>query len=377
MARRRRRNPNVNYERYLDMNYPDVDWLHLQEELGVIARWRSTALALGRGLFFKDLTAGLWVVHGAGSTIDDSDSYTTTGTNEGVKADDASFQAGKTYTMRLKGTTTSSGIQVLPFGGAGIYKTITGGGAFDETFSIAATADGLRIRNQTAGTTDFEWPNCTGKQTGILPSSAYANPGDNPMDADNTGMSIGNAGVANVEFVYLGDGATTGLEFATIAEINSKLNPDKLTMILDVLVDDWSAGTDVIWRLAADADNELVLERRGALLAWRYRAEGHTNEVTFDTSTLPGGSPSSPFTMAMTADTDGAGELIGYMSGIVRGSTTIDDEWLVNLVAAECAIFAGDNVQANSLDGGGAHVGLASRVFTPTEIIDYDQRSGL
>ena len=199
----------------------------------------------------------------------------------------------------------------------------------------------------------------------------------NPMNVRNTGMNIGNPGTGNVKLIYLGDGATTGLEYDTIAEWNSKYNPDKLTAILVVRVDDWGAGTDVIWRLAVDANTELVLEKRASELAWRYNVEGNFDEVTFNTATLPGGSPAGLFTMAITVDTDGAGEIVGYMKGIARGTSTITGEWIGNFDPAECAVFAGDNGQGGSLDGGGAHVGLGNRVMTPAEVQQFDQRSGL
>ncbi|HEB28859.1 MAG TPA: hypothetical protein ENI05_14065 [Porticoccus sp.] len=352
----------------------DMDWLHLQELANAVALATNSALALGRntaGLTFADyviVQAGWSHLGGEVVRCDGSQIGNTTLSQPGVynNGDTVEFTstisnygAGQ-ITSRLQGAfgTTRSGNNTLT------ETIVAGAGA---TSGWVANVDFIG---------DIDLKTVTFKQTDIAASSVYA-PGTNPMDFANTGMSIGNPGAGNVEFIYLGDGATTGLETATIAEWNSKFNPDKLTMMLVVRVDDWSAGTDVIWRLAVDANTEAVLERRGSTLAWRYRVGGNTNEVTFDTAALPGGSPDGLFTMVMTVDTDGAGEIIGYMNGIARGTTTITGSWVGNFDPDECGVFAADAIQTASLDGGGAHVGLGYRVLSPVEIYDYHVRSGL
>lgn len=126
---------------------------------------------LGRGLLVEDFTAGLWVTAGV-AAIDDLDSFTTTGVG-GVRANDPSIAAAKTYTARIKGTSTSSVIQILSFSGATTYKAIGASGAFDESFTFTGVSDGIYIRANNAGTTNIDWDNSFIKQTGIDVSDAY------------------------------------------------------------------------------------------------------------------------------------------------------------------------------------------------------------
>lgn len=131
----------------------------------------------GRELFVKDFTAGLWATAGS-CVIDDLDSFTTTAI-AGVHADDAAITTGKTYTIRVKGTTTASSITIRNFAGTKLYGTI-GTGAFDETFTFTGDGDGIYFRNESAGTTDIDWTNTTIHQIGIEGSNVF--PKDELLD---------------------------------------------------------------------------------------------------------------------------------------------------------------------------------------------------
>jgi len=149
-----------------------VDWWHMQETSGAVALATNSALALGRELLVKDFTAGLWAAT-AGDAIDDADSFTTVDSG-GVRVNDPSFTAGRTYTARIKGTTTTGTLELKDFASANLYKTIVvGGGAFDETFDFTAVGDGVFFRHVTTGTTDIDWPNTTIKQTDIAAWSEF------------------------------------------------------------------------------------------------------------------------------------------------------------------------------------------------------------
>lgn len=144
----------------------------MQETSGSVAVATNPALDLGRDLLVKDFTGGLWAAFNTGS-VDDSDSFTTTG-GGGVRANDPAIEVGKTYIARVKGTSTAANVNVNDFGNVVIYKAITAGGAFDETFTFtAANSNGITFQHAVAGTTDIDWPNTTIKQTDIAASSSF------------------------------------------------------------------------------------------------------------------------------------------------------------------------------------------------------------
>jgi hypothetical protein len=148
-----------------------VSW-PLQETSGSVAVADNVAVDLGRQLLTEDFTAGLWETSSA--TIDDLDSFSTVG-GGGVRANDAAIANNKTYTMRIKGTTTTTTLRVRNFTGANNYGPVLSG-TFDETFTFTANGDGIYLIHITAGTTDIDWANTYIKQTDILASSAYPGP---------------------------------------------------------------------------------------------------------------------------------------------------------------------------------------------------------
>jgi hypothetical protein len=209
-----------------------MDW-NLQEPDGLVAHARNKAVALGRELLVKDFTAGLWEVLAA--TIDDSDSFTTAGQGL-VRANDPSIAAAKTYTVRVKGTTTATSLLINDYANVNIYKTITGSGAFDETFSFTALDDGIAFFNDSAGTTDIDWANTTIKQTDIEASSTKPGPellGNGPNGFTFTGGVIDwwtTQETAESEITEVGSGeghggAGTGSSnfWATVTDFNPRI----------------------------------------------------------------------------------------------------------------------------------------------------------
>ncbi len=99
-----------------------------------------------------DFTSG-WTVTGAGTTIDDADSYTTIATYAGIRKS-AITTIGKTYRYAIAGTSTSDLIQFQDYGGTTNYHAITGGGAFSVSGTFTDIDGGLRFKSQSTGTTD-------------------------------------------------------------------------------------------------------------------------------------------------------------------------------------------------------------------------------
>ena len=156
---------------------------------------------VGRDLLIKDFTVGLWTIVGT-TTIDDSDSFSSVGVG-GVRANDPAFSAGKTYTARIKGTTTAATFTVRDFSASAQYMETPGSGAFDESFTFTATTDGIYFRNSGTGTTDIDWPNSYIKQIDIPPWSSYPG-GDRLVDGDMEAVGTvnwpgGNGGIITKE----------------------------------------------------------------------------------------------------------------------------------------------------------------------------------
>ena len=259
-----------------------------------------------------------------------------------------------------------------------IYKTITAGGAFDETFSFTATATGIRFQNTSAGTTDIDWPNTTIKQTDIAASSDFSTPGDNPMDGRNTAAAVGQAAGGNLGYGYTFDGATSFVDNYSAA-LNSKLNPAAGTAIAFAKVSGGGVWTDgsfrriLTWR--TDANNRALIFKANTnnRLEASFVAGG-----VFKTIANTSFSPTDYFMVAITWDTSGGGQFKLYLDGVQFGATqTGIGTWVGNLDSTRTNIGASITTPAEVWDGDIAHVGIANRVLSATEINDIWDRSGL
>lgn len=244
----------------------NTDWWHTQKPAGAVAPATNSALTAPdtKELLVKDFTAGLWELDGAGS-IDDLDSFTSTGAG-GMRANDPSFAAAKTYTARVKGTTTASGLAVKSFDNVTTYKTIVGGGVFDETFTFTGVSDGFYIRNDDAGTTNITWVDTTGKQTGILANSVYPGPelldesGDGVMDKDNytpqNGGTLTNPSIGILRVTRDGGDnpaarqvvTTIGRRFKQILQARSDGNATPIVTFLSTGQIEWTGTTTTDWQ---------------------------------------------------------------------------------------------------------------------------------
>jgi hypothetical protein len=306
-----------------------VSW-PLQETSGAVAVADNVAVALGRELFVKDFTAGLWAA--AAATIDDLDSFTSP-TGGGVRADDSSISVGKTYVMRVKGTTSAPQITIVNHSNTAHYKTITGSGAFDESFSFtASTANGIYIRNSNTGTTDIDWANTTIKQTNILASSAYTTPGDNPLDGAHTGVSVGQAGQYKIPVMAEYDGALSQTN-KTSAEYNSSYTPDEFTRAIVMRKTTWDATERWIFQDWVDANSFIGIRDSTTVgtIEFVYK-QGGTEYVVPWVS----GSPTNSKLLDLSVS---GGVMEGRVNGVSQGTIAIGaaivGNFAVNMLGAE------------------------------------------
>ena len=262
----------------------------------------------------------------------------------------------------LQATSGNNGFMIRSSGGAFIedllMANITGGGinfAADDTFEGDVPLQLAFLQ-----------------QLGILASSAFSTPGDNPIDATNNGMAVAQTGQGNIPFVYSGDGGTTRLSFDTIAEINSIINMENGGFVMVAQSDTWAAGVDVLARFAVDADNEIVIFRDGTDLKIEYRETATSSIVT-----IPSGSPSGMFTIGGKWNVPGFG-LRGLYNGVqVDTDKSIAAAIIGNLDKDECALFAADSSGTSSWAGDGAYPALQTETPDDSFFADYHNRSGL
>jgi len=242
-----------------------------------------------------------------------------------------------------------------------------------QPFSVAVdeTAAIVTLNTVTLVDTEYtEWRILSCKQTGILASSAYTL-GNDPMEGANTSITMGQLAGYNLEYAGLFDGINDYGNISS-AEINSKLNPDELTLLAFGTSSTWAAGVDYLANLKVDANNSVSLSRSATNLIASYKAGGTDESIT-----VASGSPSGFFMFAITVDV--AGDAVkAYYNGVKSGATqTIAGTWVGNLAATTTLIGALITTPTNSWSGLENYFGLAPYAMTALEIADIWQKSGL
>jgi hypothetical protein len=127
-----------------------------------------------------------WTTTGV-STIIDSNSFSTVGVG-GIYKQAQIGAVGDTYLIRIKGTTTSSGLTVLDGGGTTYFALPLG--AFDVVRTISWVGDRqLFLRQTTAGTTDIEILTLQ-KCTGLWAHYNFQKTGNTLVDISGNGRNL-------------------------------------------------------------------------------------------------------------------------------------------------------------------------------------------
>jgi hypothetical protein len=202
-----------------DLNWP------LQETSGVIAIANNVATNLGRNLivnggFDADTNWVKGTGWSIGSGVASCDGSQVAASN--LSQDTLVSMNGKTFEVTFTVSNYSAGtvtpVLTNTVGTArsanGTYtEEIIGVSGFDGVLFIQADVDFI-------GSVDI----VSVKQTDILASSAYANPGDNPLDGDIVGgVTVGTSGGGAINRMFTFDGATSYVK-PGITELTSKFN---------------------------------------------------------------------------------------------------------------------------------------------------------
>lgn len=195
----------------------------------------------------------------------------------------------------------------------------------------------------------------------------------NPLNGDWVGgVTLGVTGNSRIPYTASFD-AATGYGNIYDAALNSMFNPDAGTLICFARSNTWAAGIDLMVRLGVDADNEVFLSRSGTDLILSYDAGGTAESVT-----IPSGSPTGIFMVALSWDTTGAGAVKAYYNGAQSGSTqTIAGTWVGNLAATLCCIGANSTTPTNVWDGDIAYPTLYNRALSDSEILQIARAGGV
>lgn len=283
----------IPYDLYLKA-IDGVDWFMMQEQSGSVALSTNSA-ATGRELLGKDFTNGVWIVFN--STVIDLNSFSTLAGGGMRDVSTPAISTGKKYIGRVKGTTTGGSFNVRDGTiRTTIYGASGGTGAFDLALDFTAASDGIYLKCEGAGTTDIDWANSYIKQTGILASSAYADPTTNPMVGTYSGVTLGGSMGYNLGYAPLWDGGNDNLA-AYSAEKNSKTIPTSYHELTWVQKDTWDTTERDILSFTVDADNwiRIVDTATPGTISWQHRAGGTTEEVTLAT-----GSPTGPILVGIS-----------------------------------------------------------------------------
>jgi len=369
------------FSQYLSNAYSRVDWWYMQDQPpSTVLAHVGPALALGREL-----------LSAAGDGTADKDNWTSLndavltnpsanlmriardGTNNPGAFQTATV-AGKSYLIVGEARSDGNAVPRVLTKNAG---TIAWTGVKTHTnwqpFSVAVdeTAAIVTLNTVTLVDTEYtEWRILSCKQTGILASSAYTL-GNDPMEGANTSITMGQLAGYNLEYAGLFDGINDYGNISS-AEINSKLNPDELTLLAFGTSSTWAAGVDYLANLKVDANNSVSLSRSATNLIASYKAGGTDESIT-----VASGSPSGFFMFAITVDV--AGDAVkAYYNGVKSGATqTIAGTWVGNLAATTTLIGALITTPTNSWSGLENYFGLAPYAMTALEIADIWQKSGL
>lgn len=380
--RRRRTGWNKNFGRWLNETYLRADWWHMQDQPpSTVLAHVGPALALGRNLAVN----GDFVNWTGVAPNDSPDGWTTTQAGDAssnvtqnpagqcqIISDGAIVQitkelleVGKSFIATMNVNAITGTIQWN--GGAGASENITTTGA--KSFPFTATSAFFIIKRSTACNATID--NVTVKQTGILASSVYA-PGTDPMNLTNVGLTAGVAGSGNVDFVVTSDAVNDVAKFASIAEVNSKIDFSNGSIMMVASASTWAAGVDVLARFAVDDDNEIIISRSATNLICTYKQTG-----TAKTVTIASGSPTEEFTIGMDWDVDDFGMRAFYKGAQSGTDQAIAAAIVGNLDITKTCFFSNVTTLANVWAGNGAHAGLWHTTPTLLDHSDYHQRSGL
>ena len=365
-TRRRRRSKNKNFSRSLTVHDPDLWRWDLQDLYGAVALADHSDLPLGRDV--ATLTYAAYVAGANWANPSGELARHTAGSTATIQQDDI-IAAGKTWQYPVVMSNRTAGSVSITGGDVSVNSNGT------TIVTITATGADVIITPSNDFDGDLDLAQGTVKQTDILGSRSYANPGDNPVDGANTGMSIGNVADGNLGYAYGGNGIDTFVNNYSV-ELNSFFNPAAGTLIAFAKVANAGVWTDntarKIIKLTVDGSNKLEINKRGDNdLSVLYTGAGTTKQRIFTTTSL------DYFQIAMTWSI-AANEFIGYLNGVAQGAIQTFNAPLVgNFSSTATVIGAASTVPSIVWNGDITRVGIANRAFSAQEIANIWQRSGL
>jgi len=375
--RRRRRTKSRDFRRYLDGIPALIQWPATRSDDALARTARNSGIA---GLSDSALYPGVnLLTNGTFTawTADDPDDWTVSEVGDAtsnitqnptgqcqiissgvtnVFMTQSILSADKKYRADMEMTASVSGSLVWGAIG-GSTSTITGTG--DKSLAFASGADArFIIGRNTAG--DRTIDNVVVKEI-------------NPLDGIITGATVNKPATG---WLAGGDSIDGINDYINIysAALAGVFDSDNGGLYAFGLSDTWAAGVDILMRLAADANNEVVLSRSGTDLILTYGAGGTAESVT-----IASGSPDGWWSVMLTWDTSGGGAVKAYYNGKQSGTTqTIAGLWAGTLAATLCCIGAGATTPANVWAGDVAECGLFVGV-TPSDalVAEIHQRSGI
>ena len=390
-TRRRRREAPIPYSRWLFLQ-DGIDLLYKCDELdGTVALATNKRLNLGRELVldpgFDD--ASKWTLNALGTSWSIAAGVahcTSVDAFCSLEANTVPIYEDRTYvlTFTISNAATFAQMDIYATNGSGINKianldNYTNGSHVVPIAAIPGTISPspgteLYLLARSAGSA-FDIDDISFKQTGILASSAYSTPGDNPLDLTNTGLAPGQPGAGNVSPVYVSDGTTGRLFSASIAEYNSMINFTAGGLIASVSASTWAAGEDELHHSGVDINNYIRMYRNGVTINAAYKVAGVSYTASFDASTLPGGLPTGLFNFDCRWTAPGTIDL--FVNGVEKDSTAIAAAIVGNLDPALCAWFAANSSGGNSWAGGGGELALSTIAQDAAFYAEKAQRSGL
>jgi hypothetical protein len=383
MARRRRRNDGTSFNKYIGRQPGLIAYWPLQELYNAVAVEHGSANSIKYPGLELLANPGLPFTF----TADDPDDWT-------IRGDDANQAVGEVAVgeFHTDAPTVGGGyMNIWRSGGASVaflsdigaittgqrYRAIvdldvsSGSLTFNRlTPNVTISASGVYVFEGIASANQFDCVTAT-DPTDITFKSIKVSDA-NPMNGDHTSVTLGQPGNWQLGRMASYDGSTSTTDIYS-AELNTAFDTDTGTLLLIAKSDTWAAGIDVLVRLAADDNNEVIFTRSGSDLILEYNAGGTSESVT-----VASGSPTKLFMAALTWDTTGGGEVKAFYNGLQSGTTqTIAGSWAGALASTLCRIGSINNAPDNVFAGDIAHVMLFDRVLSASEIRENARRGGV
>ena len=204
---------------------------------------------------------------------------------------------------------------------------------------------------------------------GVLASSAFGTPGDNPLDGAAVGTIPGAVGNGRIRFMKSYDPVTPSHTNIYSTELNDILNTATGTILLAARVANVGVWTDgaarYALRLQVDASNEIFFAKDAAnnQMTIGYEAGGAPKSRA-----ITGLSTTGIFVVALTWDT-GADEVKVYLDGIQQGATLTGlGTWAGNLSTTKSVIGAFTTTPTFVWHGGIGYVPIYTHALTQPEI---------